>query len=324
MVKLSNDCIRALKGKKSLLAFSHGTDSSALFNLLLNENIDFDCAFINYKTRAQSDDEQNSAIELCNKFNKKIFIKLAELNLENGSNFEHIAREIRYKFFDEIIKAHNYDNLIIAHNLNDRFEWFMMQFIKGAGVCNLISMPMIEKKENYTIIRPLITTSKEQILNYLKSNNIKFFYDSSNDNEKFKRNFIRKNFTNDLINLNLSGIKKSFEILQSEKNLMLGEFISEKFDFFIIKKSEFCINLIDKACKNLGLVISYNQREEIKKGDCVLSGKIAICSDKSRFYVCKFIKIPMDKKFKEKCRILRIPPLLRGYIYQNQQILDLF
>ncbi|MDY4860343.1 MAG: ATP-binding protein, partial [Campylobacter sp.] len=62
-----------LRGKKLLLAFSHGSDSTALFYLLLQANISFDCALFNYKTRANSDLEEASAKELCESFGKRFF-----------------------------------------------------------------------------------------------------------------------------------------------------------------------------------------------------------------------------------------------------------
>ncbi|MDD3835568.1 MAG: ATP-binding protein, partial [Sulfurimonas sp.] len=52
---LEHSTLYQLRGKKNLLAFSGGVDSSALFFLLLGENIEFDIAIVNYKQRAQSE-----------------------------------------------------------------------------------------------------------------------------------------------------------------------------------------------------------------------------------------------------------------------------
>ena len=60
---LENLC--ELKKAKALLAFSHGIDSTALFHLLRQNNINFACALINYKTRPQSLNEYISARALC-------------------------------------------------------------------------------------------------------------------------------------------------------------------------------------------------------------------------------------------------------------------
>ena len=112
-----------IKNQKNLLAFSAGVDSTSLFFLLLKQNIPFDIAIVNYNLREQSKDEISYAKELALKYNKKIFLK--DIKLENSSNFEKTARDIRYKFFEEIISKNSYENLITAHQLNDKLEWFI-------------------------------------------------------------------------------------------------------------------------------------------------------------------------------------------------------
>ena len=77
----------AIKESKNLLAFSAGVDSTALFFLLLEQNIPFDIAIVNYNVRVQSKEELAYAKELATKYNKQIFIK--EVTLENLSNFEN-------------------------------------------------------------------------------------------------------------------------------------------------------------------------------------------------------------------------------------------
>ena len=86
---------------KNLLAFSAGIDSTALFFILLENNIEFDIAIVNYNLREQSKIEVQYAKDLAKKYNKKCFIK--DVKSENISNFEKEARDIRYKFFNELI-----------------------------------------------------------------------------------------------------------------------------------------------------------------------------------------------------------------------------
>ena len=63
------------KNNKNLLGFSGGVDSSAMFFFLLNNNIDFDIAIVNYNLREQSKEEVKYAFELAKKYNKKIYLK---------------------------------------------------------------------------------------------------------------------------------------------------------------------------------------------------------------------------------------------------------
>ena len=199
----------AIKNQKNLLAFSAGVDSTALFFLLLEQNIPFDIAIVDYNLRVQSKDEISYAKELALKYNKQIFIK--DIKLENNSNFEKTARDIRYSFFEKIISENSYENLITAHQLNDKLEWFMMQLSKGAGLVELIGFNEFEEKENYKIYKPLLNITKDELENYLKTNHHKYFIDESNFDEKYKRNFFRKNISNPFLENFSSGVKKSFE-----------------------------------------------------------------------------------------------------------------
>lgn len=182
--------------------------------LLLEENIPFDIAIVNYNVREQSKDEVEYAKQLANKYNKKIYIK--NIKLENISNFEKKARDIRYSFFEKIIEENNYETLITAHQLNDKLEWFLMQFTKGAGLTELISFNKITYKDTYQIFRPLLNTTKTQLQEYLDKNNIRYFIDTTNFDEKYRRNYFRKNFSNELLEEFEEGIKRSFEYLQKD------------------------------------------------------------------------------------------------------------
>ncbi len=300
-----------LKNKKNLLAFSHGSDSSALFFMLLKHNINFDLVFINYKIRLNSDKEEQSAKKLAEKYNKQIFIKIAP---KIEKNFEANARSLRYEFFDEICQKYHYDNLILAHNLNDKFEWFLMQLSKGAGFVELLGFKDVEQRENFTIIRPLLNTSKNEIMNFLKQENIEYFNDESNQNEKYFRNYIRMNYANNFLLEFENGVRNTFKYL--EKDLL---FFENKFEIFygiyICFKHE---SIIAKCFKHLGILLSAKQRIEALKHDGVISHKVAIVYIKNKALIFPFIaceKIP--KEFKEIYRKAKIPKLLRAYLYKN-------
>jgi len=302
----------------NLLAFSAGVDSTALFFMLLEKNIFFDIAIVNYHKRKESNDEVEYAKALAKKYNKKIYIK--DCYLDN-SNFEAKARECRYIFFEELAKKYGYTDLYLAHQLNDKFEWFLMQFSKGAGLKELISMPKTEKKGNWTIHRPLIDISKEEILEYLHKNNIKYFIDKSNFDTKYKRNYFRKEFSNRFINEFKNGIKRSFEYLEEDKNLLLDENWQNKKDLYFFDKQtpKIDIKKVDLILKKLGYVLSKPQRDEIIKNNfsLVIGGKIAIDSNEEKIFIAPYQTPKMDKKFKEKMRKNKIPPKIRGYICLN-------
>ena len=303
---------------KNILAFSGGVDSSALFFYLLERDIPFDIAIVNYHTRDTSDEEVEYAKSLAKKYNKKIYIK--DCFLDKFS--EKKARDCRYKFFEEIIKKENYSTLILAHQLNDRFEWFLMQLSKGAGLKELIAMEEFEKRDFYTIWRPFYNISRDEILDYLNKNNIKYFIDKSNFDEKYKRNFFRKHFSNEFIKLFKDGVKRSFEYLEEDKKLLVNESWENKEKLFYFKKQNPKIDIkkVDLIAKKLGILLTKAQRDEILKTNfsCVVQGKIAIDSNEEKIFIAPFIKLKMPKEFKEKMRKEKIPSKVRGYIFKME------
>ena len=309
-----------IKNQKNLLAFSAGVDSTALFFLLLKQNIPFDIAIVDYNLRVQSKDEIAYANELALKYKKQIFIK--NVNLENYSNFEKTARDIRYSFFEEIILNEKYENLITAHQLNDKLEWFFMQLSKGAGLVELIGFNEFEQKNNYKIYKPLLNITKDELENYLKINNYKYFVDESNFDEKYKRNFFRHNFSNPFLENFSSGVKKSFEYLQNDLNSLniQNEPIKkiEELEIFLNQKDDnLNIRTIDLSLKKRGFLISNAQRNEIlKQKEITISHKINISILENYIWIApNYTEIIMNKKSKESYRRNKIPKNIRAYIF---------
>lgn len=305
---------------KNLLAFSGGVDSSALFFLLLENEIPFDIAIVNYNLREQSKEELAYAKELALKYHKKIFIK--EVKIENPSNFEKNARDIRYSFFEEIIGKNFYETLITAHQLNDKFEWFLMQFSKGAGLNELLSFEETVYKNEFKIIKPMLNISRKEIYAYLKEKSIKYFEDESNSDEKYRRNYFRNNYSNSFLEEFEDGVKRSFEYLQVDKNsLHLPKKILEVEEleiFQTLKDDNLNIKAIDKSLKRRGHLISKTSRDEIlNQKECVVSHKIALSITPKFIFICPYIKEIMPKDFKEKCRVKKIPKNIRPYIFKE-------
>ena len=303
---------------KNLLAFSGGVDSSALFFILLEKEIPFDIAIVNYHKREQSKKEVEYGKYLAKKYNKKIFIK--ECFLED-SNFEAEARKCRYNFFEELVKKYNYQTVFTAHQLNDKFEWLLMQFAKGAGLKEILSFSEVEDRGFYKIERPLIEWSRGEILNYLEKNKIKYFIDESNEDTKYKRNYFRKEFASKFITQFSKGVKRSFKYLEEDKNLLFQkDWIKDK-ELYIFKKQnpQIDIKKVDLILKELGYLLSKSQRDEVinKNFSVVVGGKFAIDSNKDKIFISPYLITKLTKQFKERCRKEKIPPKVRGYISAN-------
>lgn len=312
---------KKIEKSKNLLAFSGGVDSMALFYLLKDANIDFDLIIVNYNARLESKEELEFAINLAKKHNKKIFIK--ELDLKNSSNFEKVARDIRYEFFKKIIKENSYEVLITAHQLNDKLEWFFMQLSKGAGLLELLGMSEFEEKEFYQIYRPLLNSPKKKLQEYLDKNSLKYFIDSSNFDIKYRRNYFRKEFANRFLDEFESGVKNSFEFLNRDLNSLNIKFeaIFIKLELEVFKNlndDNLNLRVIDKSLKKRGILLSSKERDEIlKQKELTISHKINISLTEKYIYIAPKTDISLPKEFKEFCRVKKIPANIRAYIFSN-------
>ncbi len=316
--KLTSSTLQELKTTRNLLAFSGGSDSSALFFILKALHVEFDIALVNYQTREQSIKEENYALDLAKVYGKKCFIHKCKLD---NSNFEHNARNERYDFFKKTIEENSYDTLLTAHHLNDKLEWFLMQLSRGAGLVEMIGMSESEERENYQIIRPLLHVSKNEIEEFLGTNEIKHFLDKSNNDKKYFRNLISEIYANAFISEFKDGVKKSFEYLENDSSRLVPKDIKQIKKLYILGRDiDDLINIrgIDKIVKKLGTLLSKATKDEIiRTKDCIVSSKLAICFSEDKIYICPYVKISMDKKFKEACRVAKVPSKIRAYMYKE-------
>lgn len=312
-----------LRGKKNLLAFSGGVDSSALFFLLLQNDIKFDIAIVDYNLRKQSKEEVKYAQELASTHTLTCYLLTAP---KIEKNFEAKAREIRYDFFEKIIKENSYDNLLTAHHLGDRFEWMLMQFCKGAGCAEIAGMLKEQQRDSYTLVRPLLHLDKKELRSFLRANKIKYFEDKSNLDEDIKRNSFRHNYTSPLLDKYLQGIKKSFDYIDEDRDSLIKTIeIKTVGEFAYFKSSQNSradIFAIDKYLKSQLHMPTANERELLKKSETLIIGrKFVVNQDRGFVFISPYLKddFHMPKEFKEEMRVLKIEPKLRPYLYKNSE-----
>ena len=316
---ISQNALDRLSLGANLLAFSHGIDSTALFYILQEAGVKFDLAIVDHNVREQSKFEVESAKELASKFGKKIYIKSINLG---KSNFEKNAREARYEFFGEICQKYGYENLILAHQFDDKFEWFLMQLGKGAGLKELFGMSELERREHFWLVRPLLNLRKKELQNYLDERGLRYFVDETNLEGKLKRSFVRLNFSEPFLDKYFSGVKKSFEFLEADRQILLPEITKMSDEIFVVKNDNNVVRGVDMAAKELNVLLSKAQKDELnvnlaRQTSVVLSGKIAVGYADEYILVTPFCKAVMPKEFKERARIFKIPAINRGYLFTN-------
>lgn len=184
-----------LKEKDSLVvACSGGPDSMCLLDLvtkLKDElNLTIVVAHVNHKLRIESDEEAKMVEKYAKDHN--LIFELMELNEYLDTPFtESDGRKKRYDFFNEIITKYNANILLTAHHGDDLIETILMRLTRGSNLNGYIGIKEISTNTNYKILRPLLMVTKEDIIEYLKNNNINYAIDNTNNEMEHTRNRYR-------------------------------------------------------------------------------------------------------------------------------------
>ena len=190
------------KTNKLLVAFSGGVDSVVLADLLHKSGYSMHIAHCNFQLRGN---EANDDTAFCKSFAESIktpfhviYFDTKMYAAEHKLSIQMAARDLRYNWFKDLINQYHFDYILTAHHANDSIETLFVNLIRGTGIKGLQGIP---QKQN-EIIRPLLFATKDEIKNYASINKLGYREDSSNQEIKYKRNFIRHQIIPKLKTLN--------------------------------------------------------------------------------------------------------------------------
>lgn len=177
-----------------VIGVSGGPDSMALLDHLITycKKIDVNivCAHVHHNLRIESDDEALFVKEYCTKYN--IIFEMTKLNYDNNNFSEALGHEMRYQYFDTIVRKYHAKYLFTAHHGDDLVETVLMRLVRGSSLVGYAGFNSVVDRGTYKILRPLVEVTKKDILKYLKDNNIPYVIDSSNNYDNYTRNRYRK------------------------------------------------------------------------------------------------------------------------------------
>jgi tRNA(Ile)-lysidine synthase len=220
------------RGDRVLTTVSGGIDSMVMSHLFITAGFDTGIAHCNFCLRGkESDRDEEFVKKYADDNNIPFFSRRFDTKRyasRHGISIQMAARDLRYKWFDEIRKKGKYDKIAIAHNLNDNIETLLINLTRGTGLTGLTGM----KPSGNCIIRPLLFATREKITDYCNSNGIKYREDRSNAETKYMRNRMRH-----LVIPVLKEINPSVEITLYETTEKLSG-INEIVAIFISKLKE--------------------------------------------------------------------------------------
>ena len=174
-----------------IVALSGGADSVALLLVLKRLGYRVEAAHCNFRLRGEeSDCDEAFVCQLCEAqivpihrahFDTKEYAALHKVSIEMA------ARELRYRYFEQLRQDLEADTICVAHHRDDAVETLLMNLMNGTGIHGLTGI----RPRNGYIVRPLLGVSRAEIEEFLHSIGQTYVTDSTNAIDDVLRNKIR-------------------------------------------------------------------------------------------------------------------------------------
>lgn len=183
--------IGSLKRQPVLVALSGGADSVALLRVLLQARVHCHAAHCNFHLRGEESMRDERFVRaLCQQLDVPLTVKDFDVDAwrqSHGGSVEMACRELRYNWFEQLREQEGCQLIAVAHHVNDQVETFFLNLLRGTGIKGLAGM----KSMSRNIWRPLLSVSREDILDYLKCIGQDYVTDSTNAANDYRRNRLR-------------------------------------------------------------------------------------------------------------------------------------
>ena len=235
-----------------LVACSGGLDSVVLSHLCHSAGLDIALAHCNFRLRgAESDSDEAFVKEMAQQLGIDFFVThfdtLGYVN-QHRMSVQMAARELRYTWFDGLLKNKGFAKVLTAHHLDDALETFLINLSRGTGIDGLTGIP----EQTETIARPLLKFSREELLDYAKANELTWREDGSNTDTKYLRNKIRAEVVPLLKELHpnfLDNFKVTTEYLRQTSAIAATQIKQQKTALF--EQENGCFKIAIKALRQL-------------------------------------------------------------------------
>lgn len=265
------------RGDVVAVACSGGSDSMALLHYLksLESELDIEviAVHINHSIRENAERDCNFVEEYCKQNGIRFYkfkVDVPKLAKAKAVSLETAGREARYGVFDALVQKGVANKIALAHHLQDQAETILLHLFRGSGLSGMKGMDY-QKDNSY--IRPMLNTSKNEVLEYLKNNNIPNIEDETNFESDYTRNYIRNeifplltkkwpNIVKNLVNFSKSATEDNDYIennLNDDAMIIEDKIAKIPLSYFIYENS--IINrIIFKALHGIGVMYDIERK----------------------------------------------------------------
>jgi tRNA(Ile)-lysidine synthase len=176
-----------------VVAYSGGLDShvllDALARLRARLGVPVAAVHVNHGLQAAANDWQTHCAAVCHALCVLLTILPVDASAARGESPEAAARVARYRALAGWLPD-GYC-LLSAQHQDDQAETVLLQLVRGSGVHGLAAMPEYSEFGHGSLLRPLLTFTRDELRQYAQAQQLRWVEDPSNDNTAFTRNFLR-------------------------------------------------------------------------------------------------------------------------------------
>ncbi len=241
---------KLLEGKEKVLVASSGGPDSVVLLFVLRAltkrlKLKLSVAHLNHQLRPEAEKDAAFVQKMANKLKLPFFyskVDTKSVAKENKWSLEEAGRNLRYEFFEQVVKDEKFDKIATAHTADDVAETVLLQLIRGTG--GPAGIPVKRGK----IIRPILWATRKDVLEFLNVKKLSYRTDSSNKRKKFTRNRVR----NELLPL----LEKKYNPQIRPALVRLAEIFEEEKKFLQAEVEKVLKRAFIKESAALGLKLS--------------------------------------------------------------------
>lgn len=181
---------------KLFLGYSGGVDSEIMAHLLSKFNQQYKsvkCCLVhvNHGLHEDADLWEQHCIDRSIVYSLPLEICKVKIVNKPRCSLEDLARQARYNAIFNLMDSSSV--LLTAHHADDQLETILLALKRGSGLQGLAGISQKSYMKNKMLLRPILHTEKQDLLNIAAANNLPYVVDSSNLDDSFDRNFLRNN-----------------------------------------------------------------------------------------------------------------------------------
>lgn len=167
----------------TVVAVSGGIDSVVLLDMLRRESTSLIVAHVEHGIRDDTHEDEALVRRLAEEYG----LPYVSTKLSLGADAsEDTARLARYEWLESVRVKHDAVTIATAHHQDDVLETIYLNIVRGTGWRGLCSL-----RQTLSRTRPLLTWSKQRVVEYAIEHGLQWREDSTNDDLRYLRNRIR-------------------------------------------------------------------------------------------------------------------------------------